>query len=70
MTSLPLLQNSFILRGPRDALFAETMKIVTICFKNIIKDSKRVKRIGNYGSKCHLYLHFEIQQNLLKSGKR
>ena len=60
MTTLPLLQNNFTLRELREVFFAEIMKIVTIFYKNIFKDSKRVKRIRNYESKCYLYLHFKI----------
>ena len=40
-------QNIFILRSPRVVIFADIIKIVTMCIKKIIKDSKKVKRIKN-----------------------
>ena len=60
MTSQPLFQNTFILRRPRVAIFADIIKIVTIFIKAILKGSKEVKRIRNYLSKCNLYLYFLI----------
>ena len=33
------------------AIFADIIKIVTIFFKTILKDSRKVKRIRNYVSK-------------------
>ena len=44
---------------------ADIIKIVTMFIKIIFKDSKKVKRIGHYVSKCNLYLYFLIYQNLL-----
>ena len=44
---------------PRVTIFAD-IKIVTIFVKTIFKDSKKVKRIRNYVSKCNLHLHFLI----------
>ena len=43
MTSTPLFQNTCILRTPRVAIFANIIKIVTMFFKAIFKDSKKVK---------------------------
>ena len=51
-------------------IFADIIKIVTIFSKTIFKDSKKVKRIGNYVSKCNLYLYFLIYLNLLISGEK
>ena len=57
MTSQPLYENAFILIGPTIADFADIIKIPTI-IKNTFKDSKKVKRIGNYVFKSNLYLYF------------
>ena len=56
MTSKPLFQNTFILRRPREAIFADITKIVTMFIKTILKDSKKIKRIRNYVPKWNLYL--------------
>ena len=42
----------------------------TMFIKKSFKDSKKVKRIGNYALKCSLYLHFSIKQKLLISGEK
>ena len=55
-----LFQNSFILRRPSVAIFAEIIKIVTIFIKSIFKDSRKVKSMRNYVSKCNLYQYFLI----------
>ena len=55
-----IFQNTFILRRPGVANFDDIIKIVPIFIKTIFKDSRNVKRIGNYGSKCNLYLYFLI----------
>ena len=47
MTSQPLFQNTFILRRPGVAIFADIIKIVTMFTKKIFQDSKKVKRIRN-----------------------
>ena len=47
------------------ANFADIIKIITIFIKIVFEDSKNVKRIRNYVSKCDLYLYFLIYQNLL-----
>ena len=60
----------FISRRPRVVIFADIIEIVTIFIKTIFKDSKKVKRIGNYVSKCNLYLYFLIYLNLLISGEK
>ena len=70
MTSSPLFQNTFILRRPREAIFAAIIKIVTVFVKTNFEDSKKVKRIRNYVSKCNLYPYFLIWQNLLISGEK
>ena len=60
--------------GPRPflkkSIFASIIKTATIFIKTILKDSEKVKIIGNYVPKCNLYLQFLIQQNLLISGKK
>ena len=38
--------------------------------KTTFKDSKKVKRIGNYALKRNLYLYFSIKQELLISGEK
>ena len=42
------------------AIFADIIKIITMFIKKVFKDSKRVKKIRNYVSKCNLYLYFFI----------
>ena len=53
-------QNAFVWRRSRVAIFADSIKIVTMFIKTIFKDSKKVRRIRNYVSKCNLYLYFLI----------
>ena len=60
MTPEPLTQNIIILRRPRVANFADTIKIATVFMKTTLKDSNKVKITRNYVSKCNLYLHFLI----------
>ena len=48
LTSEPLFQNTFILRRPGVANFAEIIKTETMFIKTIFKDSKKVKPIRNY----------------------
>ena len=43
----------------RVAIFDDIIKIVTIIIKKIFEDSKNVKRIRNYVSKCNLYPFFD-----------
>ena len=50
--------------------FADIIKFVTMFIKIIFKDSKNVKGIRNYESRCNLYLYFFMQQNLPTSGKK
>ena len=52
------ISKTFMLRRPRVAIFADINKIVTMFIKTIFEDSKKVKRIKNYISKCNLYLYF------------
>ena len=42
MTSQPFFQNTFILRRPGEAIFADIIKIVTMFVKTILKDSRKV----------------------------
>ena len=42
------ISNTFILRRPRVAIFADTLKIETMFIKTIFKGSKIVNRIRNY----------------------
>ena len=58
MTSQPLFQNTFILRRREVAIFAGIIKFVITFIKTIFEDSRKVKRIRNYVSKCNLYLYF------------
>ena len=67
---LNFFQKTFILKRPGVAIFADIIKIVTMCIKTILKDSRKVRRIRNYVSKWNLYLNILIQQNLLISGKK
>ena len=60
MTSQPLFQNTFNLRRPRVAIFAGIIKILTMFVKTIFKDSKKVKRIRNWVSKCKLSVYVDI----------
>ena len=60
----------FTLRSPRVAISADIIKVEAMFIKTIFKDSKKVKRIRNYVSKCSLYVCFLIQQNLLISAKK
>ena len=58
-----LFQDTFILRKPRVAIFAEIIKNVTMFIKIIFKYLEKVKRIRNYVGKSNLYLdpmHFLI----------
>ena len=70
ITPKPLFQNSFILRKPKVAIFADIIKIVTILNKAIFKEFFKVKRIHTFASKWNLYMYFLIQQNLLIVGKK
>ena len=65
MTSYILFKNTVILRRSWVAIFANIIQILTRFVKEIFKDSRKVKRIRNYESKCNLYLYFLIQKNLL-----
>ena len=55
--SSSLLQITFILRRPGIAIFAEIIKTVTMFIKSICKDSKLVKKIRNYISKCNICIY-------------
>ena len=43
MTSQPLFLNTFSLRSPRVAIFADIIKIVTILLKKSFKAKKKLK---------------------------
>ena len=58
MISSALFKSSFLLTRPRVAGFTDIIKFVTMLIKIIIKDSRKVKRIINYISKCNRYLYF------------
>ena len=60
MASETLFQNTFTLRRSWVAIFADIIKIVTMFIKKIFKDSRKVKRIRNYVSKCNFYLYFLV----------
>ena len=65
-----MFESTFILRRPEVPICHDIIKNVTMFIKNIFKDSRKVKRIRNYVSKCNLYLHFLIRQNLIISGEK
>ena len=48
MASQPLCQNTFILRRPRVASYADIINIATIFTEPIFKNSKKVERMKNY----------------------
>ena len=60
MTLQPLFQNTFILRGPREAIFADLTKIITRFIKKIFKDLEKDKIFRNNVSKYILYLYLLI----------
>ena len=51
-----LFQDTFILRKPRVAIFADIIKNVTMFIKIIFKYLEKVKRIRNYVGISNLYL--------------
>ena len=57
---MKFIPNIFILRRYGVAIFADVVKILAMSIVTIFKDSKKVKRIKNYVSKCNLYLYFMI----------
>ena len=58
---ITFFQKIFILRRPRTAIFADSIKTVTMFNKKIFKDSRKVKKKNrNYISKSNLYLYFWI----------
>ena len=63
MTSQLLFQNTFLLRRPGVANFADIIKVSTIFIKPTFKDSLKVKGIGNYALKRNLYLYLSIKQH-------
>ena len=55
-----LFQNTFVLRRPGVAIFADIIKVVTKFLKTIFKYSRKVKISRNYVSKGNLYLYFLV----------
>ena len=55
---ITFFSRDLILRRFRVAIFADIIKIITMLFKTIIKDPRKVKRIRNYASKPNLHLYF------------
>ena len=55
---ITFFSRDLILRRFRVAIFADIIKIITMFFKTIIKDPRKVKRIRNYASKPNLHLYF------------
>ena len=51
-------QNVIVFRRLGVAIFADITKFITMFIKKIFKDSRKLKRIRNYISKCNLYLYF------------
>ena len=68
MTLQPLFQNNFILRRSGVAIFTDIINVLTFLIETIFKDSRKVKRIRNFVSKCNLCMYFLIEQNLMISG--
>ena len=60
MVSQLLFQNTFILRRPRVANFADIIKIANTFIKTTLNDSEKFLKIRNYVSKSNLYLYFLI----------
>ena len=54
--------DTFILRRPRVANFADIIKIVTFFIKTTCKSSKEVIRSRSYVLKFNLYMYFLIEQ--------
>ena len=48
------LFRNIVLRSPGVAIFADIIKLRTMFIKKLFKDSRKVKRIRNYVSKCNL----------------
>ena len=57
-------------KRPGEAISADITKLVTFFIKKIFTDSRKVKRIRNFVSKCNLYMCFLIKQNLLTFGEK
>ena len=57
------------LRKSGVAICADIIKLLAIFIITIFNDSRKLKMIRNYVSKCNLYLYFLIQQNLLISAE-
>ena len=57
ITLKTLFQNVVVLGRSGVGSFADVIKIITIFIKKIFKNSRKIKRNRNYGSKCNLYLY-------------
>ena len=57
-------------RKPGVAISAYITKLVTVFIKTILTLSRKVKRIKNFVSKCHLYMYCFIKENLLTFGEK
>ena len=60
MMSSAFFQKIFILRKTGVAIFADTIEILTMFIKTILKDSSKLRRVRKYVSKWNLYLYFMI----------
>ena len=58
--SLPLFQNTYILRSPKVATFADIIRITTMFIETTFNDSEKVKRIRNYMLKYDRYLFLDV----------
>ena len=58
------------LRKSGVAIYADIIKLLAIFIITIFNDSRKLKMIRNYVSKCSPYLYFLIQKNLLISCKK
>ena len=59
-TPKPLFQNSFILKKPEVANFADIIKITGTFIKPTLKNPTELKIIKNYELKRNLHLYFLI----------
>ena len=67
---ITFFQNTFILGRSGVAIFVDIIKILTMFFITIYKDSGKVKINRNHVTKYNRYMYFLIKQNLLISGEK
>ena len=67
---ITFFQNTFILGRSGVAIFVDIIKVLTIFFITIYKDSRKVKIDRNHVTKYNRYMYFLIKQNLLISGEK